>query len=214
MANCPSCGSDHIQLKKETNVSWGRAAAGWALFGVVGGAVGAITGEDRNVNACLNCGTSWKAGDLFKTIQIIKSSTGMNLNLARDEDRLYLNTFMVELSPYLEEIAKKEKEGKKLLEEVENKSVESTAAGCSVGCVMSIGGCSAIASSVSGGGIFLMLLIPPLVGLLIGMLADSANKKSIEKKKEETTRRVEMMKRDAEEKFRNKVKIFKNNNPL
>ena len=54
MANCPNCGSDHIQLKKETNVNWGRAAAGWALFGVVGGAVGSVTGEDRNVNACLD----------------------------------------------------------------------------------------------------------------------------------------------------------------
>ncbi|PSB11814.1 hypothetical protein C7B62_04485 [Pleurocapsa sp. CCALA 161] len=59
---------------------------------------------------------------------------------------------MVELSPYLEEIAKKEKKGKKLLVEVENKSVESTAAGCCGECIMSIAGCSAIASSVSGGG--------------------------------------------------------------
>jgi hypothetical protein len=42
MANCPNCGSNHIQLKKETNVSWGRAAAGWALFGVVGGALGKL----------------------------------------------------------------------------------------------------------------------------------------------------------------------------
>ena len=49
MANCPNCGSTHIQLKKETNVSWGRTAAGWILFGAVGASVGAITGEDRNV---------------------------------------------------------------------------------------------------------------------------------------------------------------------
>jgi hypothetical protein len=38
------------------------------------------------------------------------------------------------------------------------------------------------------------------------MLADSANKKSIEKKKEETKKRVEMIKRDAEEKFRDNTK--------
>lgn len=106
---------------------------------------------------------------------------------------------MVELSPYLEEIAKTEKEGNKLLVEVENKSVENTSAGCAGGCLMSIAGCSAIASSVSGGGILLMLLVPPVVGMLIGMLVDSENKKSIEKKKEETKRRVEMMKYDAEE---------------
>jgi uncharacterized Zn finger protein len=72
MANCPNCGSDHIQIIRETNVSWGRAVAGWALFGVVGGAVGAVTGEDRNVIYCLNCGTSWKAADLYKTLQVIK----------------------------------------------------------------------------------------------------------------------------------------------
>ena len=214
MANCPNCGSNHIQLKKETNVSWGRAAAGWALFGVVGGAVGAVTGEDRNVNACLDCGTSWKAGDLYKTLQIIKISTGVNLDLARDEDRLYMNKFMVELSPYLEEISIKEKEGRKLVEEVQNKSSESTAAGCGGGCLISFAGCTAIAGSASGGVLLLTLLIPPIVGMLIGILADSANKKSIEKKKEETQRRVEIMKRDAEEEFRNKVKIFMSNHSL
>ncbi len=214
MANCPNCGSDHIQLKKETNVSWGRAAAGWVLFGVVGGAVGAVTGEDRNVNACLDCGTSWKAGDLYKTLQIIKNSTGITLNLAKEEERLYLNNFMVELSPYLEEIAKTEKECKKLVEEVQNKSSESTAVGCSGGCLMSIAGCTAIASSASGGGILLMLLIPPIIGMFIGMLVDSANKNYIDKKKEDTQRRVEIMKRDAEQKFRKKVKIFMSNNSL
>lgn len=214
MANCPNCGSAHIQLKKETNVSWGRAAAGWALFGVVGGAVGAVTGEDRNVNCCLDCGTSWKAGDLYKTLQIIKNSTGLNLSLASHEDRLYLNNFMLELSPYLEEIAKTKKEGKKLLEEVENKSTESTAAGCGGGCLMSIAGCSVIAGSASGGGIILMLLVPPIVGMLIGMLVDLANKNYIDKKKEETKTRVELSNRDAEEKFRHQVKIFMRNNPL
>jgi hypothetical protein len=214
MANCPNCGSDHIQLKKETNVSWGRAAAGWALFGVVGGAVGAVTGEDRNVNACLDCGTSWKAGDLYKTLQIIKNSTGVNLDLVKDKDRLYMNEFMVELSPYLEEISKKEKEGKKLIEEAQNKSNESAAVGCSGGCFLAIGGCTAIASSASGGIILLALLAPPVVGMLIGMLVDSSNKKSIEKKKEETQIRVEIMQRDAEEKFSNKVKIFMSNHFL
>lgn len=77
MANCPNCGSEHIQLKKDTNVNWGRAVAGWALFGIVGGAVGAVTGEDRNVNACLDCGTAWKAADLYKTCQLIKNLTGV-----------------------------------------------------------------------------------------------------------------------------------------
>jgi hypothetical protein len=211
MANCPNCGSNHIQLKKETNVSWGRAVAGWALFGVVGGAVGAVTGEDRNVNACLDCGTSWKAGDLYKTIQVIKNSTGESLDLAIEQDRLFMNEFMVELSPYLEEISKQEKEGKKLIGQAQDKSIESSAAGCGGGCLLSFAGCTAIASSASGGAILLTLLIPPIVGMLIGILVDSANKKSNEKKKEEVQKRVEIMKRESEEKFRNKVRIFMNN---
>ena len=122
-----------------------------------------------------------------------------------------MNEFIVELSPYLEEISKKEKEGKKLIEEAQKKSIESTAAGCSGGCLLSFAGCTAIASSASGATILLTLLIPPIVGMLIGILVDSANKKSNEKKKEEVQKRVEIMKRESEEKFRNKVRIFMNN---
>ncbi len=207
MANCPNFGSDHIQLKKETNVNWGRAAAGWALFGVVGGAVGAVTGEDRNINACLDCGTSWKAEDLYKNLQIIKNSIGINLNLAIDTDRLFMNNFMVELGPYLEEISKKQKDGKKLIDEANRKSGESAATGCVGGCLMSIAGCSAIAGSASGG-LILTLLILPIVGMLIGMLIDAANKKYNQQKKEETQIRVEFIQRDAEEKFITKLKIF------
>lgn len=214
MAYCPNCGSNHIQLKKESNVSWGRAAAGWVLFGVVGGAVGAVTGEDKNANACLDCGTSWKAEDLYKTLQIIKHSTGIHLNLAREKDRLYMNDFIAELSPYLDEITKKELEGKKLVKEIEEKSVESTAAGCGVGCLLSISGCSAIVSTASGGGIILMLLLPPLIGMGIGMLADSSNKKSFDKKKEEIKKRAEIMKRDAEKRYEYRVKTFISNHPL
>jgi hypothetical protein len=42
MANCPTCGSNHIQIKKETNASWGRAATGYMLFGLAGAAVGLL----------------------------------------------------------------------------------------------------------------------------------------------------------------------------
>lgn len=94
MANCPNCGSSHIQLKKETDINWGRTIAGYALFGVVGGAVGAVTGEDRNVNACLDCGTSWKAKDLYKLLKLVEECTGAKLNLTREFDRYYVNWFL------------------------------------------------------------------------------------------------------------------------
>lgn len=121
MANCPNCGSNHIQLQRETNVNWGRAAAGWALFGVVGGAVGAVTGEDRNVNACLDCGTTWRAADLYKTLEIIKHLTQETLDLSLARDRLYLNDFMVEVAPYLNLQSQAEEKAQNLTKEAEKK---------------------------------------------------------------------------------------------
>ncbi len=208
MANCPNCGSNHIQLKRESKVNWGRAVAGWALLGIVGGAVGAVTGEDRNTNVCLNCGTSWKAADLYKTLQIIKKSTGKNLDLEKEQDRIYMDNFMAEISPYLEEISKQEKEGQKLINEAENKSLESTAAGCGGGCLISFASFLGLAGAASGLTIFLWLLIPPIVGGLIGSLVDRINKKSITKKQDEIKSLVEIRKQDAIDKFNRQVQIF------
>jgi len=113
MANCPNCGSDHITLKREKNVSWGRAIAGWALFSIVGGAVGAVTGRDRNVNACLTCGTSWRVEDLYKTLQTIKNLTGLSLDLAQETHRKFTNGFIDEIGPYIEAIGEAEKRTKR-----------------------------------------------------------------------------------------------------
>lgn len=95
-AHCPNCGSSHLQIRKDTNVSWGRAAVGWALFGAVGSAVGAVTGEDKNAIACLNCGTTWKAQDLFKVREVIREKTGRTLDLSKDNDRHFMNSFISE----------------------------------------------------------------------------------------------------------------------
>lgn len=95
-AHCPNCGSSHLQIRKDTTVSWGRAAVGWALFGAVGSAVGAVTGEDKNVIACLNCGTTWKAQDLFKVREVIREKTGRTLDLSKDNDRHFMNSFISE----------------------------------------------------------------------------------------------------------------------
>lgn len=210
MANCPNCGSNHIQLKKETNVNWGRAVAGWALFGIVGGAVGAVTGEDRNVNACLDCGTSWKASDLYKMFQVIKDLAGITLDLTIEKDRLYLNRFVSEISPYIEAISEAEKQSEKILKESQNKSVECSSQGCAYGCVASIAGCSAVASSVTGGGLFLVLLLPPIVGLCIGMLCDKMNKQNVEQEIENTKRKVARIKIEAEDNFQLKVEELRN----
>jgi hypothetical protein len=198
MANCPTCGSSHIHLKRETNVSWGRAAAGWALFGVVGGAVGAVTGDDKNVNACLDCGTSWKAADLYKTLQIIKNTTGETLDLTREKDRLFMNSFIHEISPYLESISDIEKRTEKLIKNNQGKLNEKAAAGCSYGCLTSVMGCTAVASTASGNALLLTLLLPPLIGVGIGSLLDAANKKSLEKNIRKTEREGKRLRDEAE----------------
>ena len=178
MAHCPSCGSDHIQLKRETEVNWGRAAAGWALFGVVGGAVGAVTGEDRNANACLDCGTSWKAADLYKTLRIIKSLTGETLNLVREEDRDYMNRFMSEVGPSLEAISEVEKKYAKLIADKEKTLNQGAATGGCSGCMMCLLCLFSVGSISGGGGFLIMLLILfPLRGSFIGAESDKSNKK-------------------------------------
>jgi hypothetical protein len=218
MANCPNCGSSHIQLKRETNVNWGRTVAGWALFGIVGGAVGAVTGEDRNANACLDCGTSWKATDLFKTLQTIKNLTGVTLDLAREQDRLYMNNFMHEIGSYLESISSLEKKDSEIVVTADMKSYEKTSTGCGYGCVTSIGlfmAIAKIASSTTSGGLVLLLIIaPPLIGFWIGRQMDKRNKKFIEQEVERAKRDAAQMKLDAEENLRFKVMEFVQNNPL
>jgi hypothetical protein len=218
MANCPNCGSSHIQLKRETNVNWGRTVAGWALFGVVGGAVGAVTGEDRNANACLDCGTSWKATDLFKTLQTINNLTGVTLDLARAQDRSYMNNFMDEIGCCLESISNLEKKDTEITITAENKSYEKTATGCGYGCLASIGLFIAIAgiasASTSGGLILLLILAPPVVGFWAGRQLDKRNKKLIEQEAERAKKEAARMKVEAQENLRLKVREFMQNNPL
>jgi hypothetical protein len=104
MANCPNCGSTDIQLKRDSNVNWGRAIAGWALFGVVGGAVGAVTGKDRSANACLNCGTVWRAEDLYKLLQYIESVAKVKLDMSVEGDRRKVNIFTTDIMPLIEKV--------------------------------------------------------------------------------------------------------------
>jgi RNase P subunit RPR2 len=57
---CPYCGSTQITTgNKGFGVS--KAAAGVALFGVVG-AVGGLIGSSKTMITCLKCGKKWEAG--------------------------------------------------------------------------------------------------------------------------------------------------------
>lgn len=198
MANCPNCGSTHIQLKKETNVSWGRAAAGWILFGAVGAVVGAITGEDRNANACLNCGTSWKAADLYNTLQKIEDLTGMVLDLSIKEHRVYLNDFMTNVVSCFEGIETADKEAEKLLKESKKDSISARE---STGFDMAIvvGFLSFLIVCFTQ--FFILLLLLPPIGYIIGMLLGKRIKASFARNAEEKKQRAEKIKIQAREKY-------------
>jgi hypothetical protein len=197
MANCPNCGSDHIVLKEETNVNWGRALTGWALFGVVGGAVGAVTGEDRNVNACLDCGTSWKATDLYNLLKIIKIYTNNTVNLSKEKHRIYMDEFIKRVIPYIESITISNQKSNELIKRVKEEVSKDEVGAFSLGCMFSIvfffgviGGLfSSVRSFMFG---MAVILTPSLLGLLISIISTKATAKF-------NKQRIEMAMRDAEQ---------------
>lgn len=180
---CPNCGSSHLQLRRDTNVSWGRAAVGWALFGTIGGAVGAVTGEDRNAIACLNCGTTWRAKDLYQTREAIRKMTGKTLNLSKESDRVYINCFLSEVGPYLENLEKAKKNGDKLIKDKETELDKDLSEGVANGCSWSVGLVVVGLLTITSGG---LLLIPIAISLpfilpALGKLKDGANRESRQK---------------------------------
>lgn len=168
MANCPKCGSEHIQLKRETNVSWGRAIVGYALLGVVGGAVAAVTGEDRSANACLDCGTSWKAADLYDVLQFIEKETGLTIDLSLDNHRAFLNDVMPEISNYSEKVATIDNQTRI---EIEGKKKGDAGGGC--GCL--IGLIIAGILSISNPSAFIGLAI--IIGSISSIIGTALEKK-------------------------------------
>lgn len=213
MAYCHNCGSDHIQLKQETDVNWGRAVAGWALFGVVGGAVGAVTGEDRNVNACLDCGTSWKATDLYRTIQIVKNLTGEKLDLSIEEDREYMNSFITKISPSLNACSTIEKKYEKLITDKEKILNEGAATGASYGCMTWILCLFSAASLLGSFGILLTLILFPIIGWVIGSSSDKQKQKDNLKWIENTKKEAAKENAEAKKTLKFEVKRFMQSHP-
>ena len=217
MANCPNCGSDHIQLKRETNVNWGRAIAGYALFGIVGGAVGGMTGEDRTANACLDCGTSWKAHELYKILQIIEDYTGVKINLTIEDDRLYMNNFISTVIPHLQNISETKKRAEEIVIKTENEAKSNANPGYSgIGCAAIIGGLSTLGSISSGFGIFIILFISLsffILCCIIDSQSSTKNQKAIDIAVENAQKKGIRMKLEAEENFRVKIKKFLHDNP-
>ncbi len=135
-----------------------------------------MTVEARNANTCLDCNTSWKAADLYKSIQIIKNITVETLNLVR-EDRDYMNRFMSEVGSFLGAISEVEKKYAKLVGDREETLNQEATKRCIYVCIAWLVYLFSAASLFRGGGLFLTLILFPLIGLIIGAGLDKANKK-------------------------------------
>jgi hypothetical protein len=172
MANCPNCGCSDIQIKRETNISWGRAIAGWAVFGALGGAVGAVTGEDRNVNACLDCGATWKAELLHRSIQEFKQDIGEKINLENLAHREMLKNYVdarsrvFELNNQLDEEIRKQKKSIKDGDTNTFFGVLGCLPGFVLACILALFGL---------GNLFILILILfSILGIIIGHILTSA----------------------------------------
>jgi hypothetical protein len=90
-----------MPTSKNVKVNWHRAIGGYLIAGAAGGVVGALSGKDlakyNNVNTCLDCGTTWNAQDLYRSLNTYKRITGKTLDLTIEEERTKLNVFLVEL---------------------------------------------------------------------------------------------------------------------
>lgn len=208
MANCPHCGSSDVTLKRETNVSWGRAIAGWALFGVVGGAVGAVTGDDRNVNACLECGTTWKAADLYQVMQTIKAETGVVLDLAFEEDRRYMNNFMTVYNRHIEELNNASKQSKLIIKKVSEQDPT-----FNIGCMAP----AFIFMILAFSGIFfkafwvsMAIIIAPM--LIAGGIHPFTRKQQAIREREANQQANQII-ITAQDKLRHAIAVFQRNNP-
>jgi len=209
MANCPNCGSNHIQLTTETNVDWGRAAVGWALFGVVGGAVGAVTGDDRKAIICLDCGTSWKPEELYKILLTIENLTQVKIDLTKSSHRIFINDFISQMTPNIEVINTTNLKGEEMIKQADLDFSTGMGIGCGILLMLSIGGL------FSAGGVgFLGGLVVGIIAMILGGLLDTANKGQNQKKLDRVKFEVETMKMNAKDNLNVEIQKFMIKHPL
>lgn len=216
MAVCPKCGSSDIALRRDTNINWGRAIVGWVAFGVVGGAVAGVTGEDRNTVACLDCGASWRPADVFSIIQTVKDATGVTLDLSLEKHRFFLERFISELSPYIDlEISKAKEKSNKII--MEGKS---DGPGLRVGCIAAIflpfivaaGAASAI--GIYGIPALVLWFIIFVLCLAAGIIYDKSNGWSLSAQVKKSEKEAATVIDAAKQEIKNKIAAFSSKHSL
>ncbi len=209
MAYCPNCGSDHIQLTTKTDVDWGRAAVGWALFGAVGGAVGAITGDDRKAIICLDCGTSWNPSQLHQIKTTIENLTNLKIDLTKSSHRIFVSDFISQMTPHLETIKNVDTKGEEMVKNAESDFHLGISWGCGFALLFSIFGLFGL--GIAG---FLGGLVMSIPFMIIGGLIDKSMKEQNKKKLDEVKFEVDRMKMNAKDELNKVLQDFMNNHPL
>jgi hypothetical protein len=198
---CPRCGSGSVTLKNDTSVSWGRAVVGWALLGPIGGAVGAVTGDDRTANACLECGETWKAQDLYLVQTQVKQLTGVQLNLSKNTHRQCLEEYIHAIPPiYAELEAARNSDSRK-----DHKGHEDSPRGILATVAGSICGMFAIALTQNMFLGFVAFIVS--FGLVGAILPQSKAEKALDLRFKE---QKELLIKEAEGKYNQTVSCFKN----
>jgi hypothetical protein len=220
MAVCPQCGSSDVTLKRDISVNWGRALIGWAAFGVVGGAVAGVTGDDRNSNVCLDCGASWRAEDVHKIIQIVKEATGKKLDLSRESHRNYCSVFIDRVSPYFAELSTAEASATKIVADAKSNTVFSPSAekGVYIGIAIMVSTWLLLMAIKPPSLIAWMFLLAsfasPIVGQYYFLEKDKKKGWSHEKAVRLAEQSAEEIKANAREDLLRKIRLFTKEYPL
>jgi hypothetical protein len=93
MSTCPYCGSEKIQVIRDSKINWTRAAVGHIVYGPVGAALGSVTGKSRFANYCLDCGKHWDQSGLVEVVKEMERIAKCKLDLTQDGHRMALAKF-------------------------------------------------------------------------------------------------------------------------
>jgi hypothetical protein len=94
MTYCPNCGSGNIYLKRQTTFVYG-AVGNRNSFVAAGGT------DENYQNACMNCGHTWDAKELFNTLKLASGIVEQEIDLRYPKHRLFIQELSQELSSYL-----------------------------------------------------------------------------------------------------------------
>jgi hypothetical protein len=146
---------------------------------------------------------------LYQILRTIETLTKIKLDLTKSSHRVFVNDFITQITPYIESITSKEKEGEELIKKTEQDLFTGMASGCGFLLIVSIGGLftAGIVGFVSG-------IVFGIFAMIIGSLIDNSNKDRNKRKLDEAKFQAERMKNEATEELNRVLQDFLSSHPL